>query len=106
MQRIIDDEEIEIDKNYINARMIGHRFSKMRLTKDLYQRPRQWKITRSELMTMFTAYRIPIPKEIEKILDSGLGINGKNGENGENGAVTAVSTVLAIDETGQPDDLL
>ncbi len=99
MHRIIDDEEIEFEKFYINARVLGHRFSKMRLTKDLYQRPRQWKISRSELVNLFAAYRISMPEEISKNLDSGLGLNGKNGENGENGDNTTVLTVLSINES-------
>ena len=101
MHRIIDDDEIEIEKYYINSRMMGHRFSKMRLAKDLYQRPRQWKISRSELANLFTAYRIPIPGGIAKNLDSGLGLNGKNGENGENGDIVTIPTIVAINESGQ-----
>ena len=73
MCRIIDDDEIEIDKFWINAQKMGHRFNKMRLSKDKNQRPRLWKISRSELVNLFTAYRIPVPDEILKNIDSGLG---------------------------------
>ena len=101
MHRIIDDDEIEIEKYYVNSRMMGHRFNKMRLGRDLNQRPRQWKISRSELVNLFTAYRIPVPDEISRNLDSGLGLNGENGNNGRNGDILAVPTIVAINETGQ-----
>jgi len=79
MGRLIDDEEIEIDKSIINPQMLGHRFKKMRLSKDENQRPRLWKISRHALETMFAAYRIPLPKEISENIDSGLGDIGKIG---------------------------
>jgi hypothetical protein len=102
MHRIIDDEEIEFEKFYINVRMMGHRFSKMRLTKWTgAERPRMWKISRSELVNLFTAYRIPIPDEISKNIDSGLGLNGKNGMNGMNGTIDAVPAIHAINESGK-----
>jgi hypothetical protein len=101
MHRIIDDDEIEIEKSYINSRMMGHRFSKMRLGKDLNQRPRQWKMSRSELVNRFTAYRIPIPDEILKNLDTGLGLNGENGNNGNNGDIPAISSIVANNELEQ-----
>ena len=85
MHRIIDDEEIEIDKSYINAQKMGHRFNKMRLSKDVNQRPRLWKINRQDLITMFTAYRIPVPDEISRNIDSGLGEIGKIGDIGDIG---------------------
>ena len=79
MHRLIDDEEIEIDKDIIKTQMLGHRFKKMRLSKDENQRPRLWKITRHALETMFAAYRIPLPKEIAENIDSALGDIGKIG---------------------------
>ena len=106
MYRIIDDDEIEIEKHYVNSRMMGHRFSKMRLGKDLNQRPRQWKISRSELVNLFTAYRITVPSEILKNLDSGLGLNGENGNNGNNGAIPTIPTIVAIKDLGQKADIL
>lgn len=107
MHRIIDDEEIEFEKFYINVRMMGHRFSKMRLTKwNGAERPRMWKISRSELVNLFTAYRIPIPDEISRNIDSGLGLNGKNGMNGMNGTIDAIPTIDAINESGQKAKIL
>jgi hypothetical protein len=100
MHRIIDDEEIEIEKYYVNSRMMGHRFSKMRLGKDLNQRPRQWKISRSELVNLFTAYRIPVPDGISENSDSSLGLNGENGNNGRNGDILAIPTIVTIRESG------
>jgi len=79
MHRLIDDEEIELDKDMIKTQMLGHRFKKMRLSKDENQRPRLWKISRHALYTMFSAYRIPLPKEIAENIDSGLGDIGDIG---------------------------
>ena len=106
MHRIIDDDEIEIEKFYINSRMMGHRFSKMRLGKDLNQRPRMWKISRSEIVNLFTAYRIPIPDEIYKNSDSALDVNGKNGRNGNNGDIPAIPTIVTIKDSGKKEDKL
>jgi len=66
MHRMIDDEEIDLDKAYITPQKIGHRFQKMRLHKREYPRPRQWNITRSGLETLYAAYQIPLPKEFEE----------------------------------------
>jgi len=106
MHRIIDDDEIEIEKIYINSRMMGHRFSKMRLGKDLNQRPRMWKISRSELINLFTAYRIPIPDEISKNSDSPLNVNGENGRNGGNGDIPSIPSIVTIKELRQKADIL
>jgi hypothetical protein len=101
MHRIIDDEEIEIDKSYINAQKMGHRFNKMRLSKDVNQRPRLWKISRQDLVTMFTAYRIPVPEEIAKNIDSGLGDIGEIGGIGGIGTNVTNVTNLANDKLAQ-----
>jgi hypothetical protein len=106
MHRIIDDEEIEIDKIYITAQKMGHRFNKMRLSKDVNQRPRLWKISRQELVTMFTAYRIPIPEEIEKNIDSGLGDIGKIGDIGDIGDNPSNPSNLANVESGRKSQIL
>lgn len=106
MHRIIDDEEIELDKGYITAQKLGHRFNKMRLSKEPYLRPREWKISRSELVTMFTAYRIPIPEAILKNFDSGLGDIGKIGEIGDIGANLTNVTNLANVNLGQEEPIL
>jgi hypothetical protein len=79
MHRLIDDEEIEIDKDIIKTQMLGHRFKKMRLPKDENTRPRLWKISKHALETMFAAYRIPIPEEFAGKIDSGLGDIGEIG---------------------------
>jgi hypothetical protein len=102
MHRLIDDEEIELDKNFITAQKLGHRFNKMRLSKDLNQRPRLWKLTRNNLATMFVAYRIPLPEEIEKKLDSGLGRNiGDIGYIGDIGDKPTNPTNVANVESGE-----
>jgi hypothetical protein len=106
MHRIIDDEEIEIDKVYINAQKLGHRFNKMRLSKDVNQRPRLWKITRKDLITMFTAYRIPIPKKIAENLDSGLGDIGKIGDIGDIGDNPSNPSNVANVESGDKTRIL
>jgi hypothetical protein len=106
MHSIIDDEEIEIEKFYINAQKMGHRFNKMRLSKEKNQRPRLWKISRSELVNLFTAYRIPIPDEISKNLDSGLGHIGKIGDIGVIGDNVANLTNLDNEESGQKVQIL
>jgi hypothetical protein len=98
---LIDDEEIELDKNFITAQKLGHRFNKMRLSKDLNQRPRLWKITRNNLATMFAAYRIHLPEEIEKNFDSGLGDIGKIGYIGDIGDNPSNLANLANVESGQ-----
>jgi hypothetical protein len=103
---LIDDEEIELDKNFITAQKLGHRFNKMRLSKDLNQRPRLWKITRNNLATMFAAYRIPLPEEIEKNLDSGLGNIGKIGYIGDIGDNPSNLANLANDESGENAPIL
>jgi hypothetical protein len=72
---LIDDEEIEIDKEIINAKMLGMRFKKMRLSKREYPRPRLWEISRRALATMFEAYRIPIPEAISEHLE--IPLSGK-----------------------------
>jgi len=72
---LIDDEEIEVDKEFINAKMLGMRFKKMRLSKREYPRPRLWEISRRALATMFEAYRIPIPEGISDNLE--IPLSGK-----------------------------
>jgi len=101
MHRMIDDDEIEIDKDIIKTQMLGHRFKKMRLSKDENQRPRLWKINRTELVTMFTAYRIPVPDEIAKNIDSGLGHIGDIGYIGDIGDNPSNVANVANVETGQ-----
>jgi hypothetical protein len=66
MHRLIDDDEIDLDKVYITPQKIGHRFQKMRLHKREYPRPRQWNITRNGLEILFTSYQIPLPKDFEE----------------------------------------
>ena len=100
MHRLIDDEEIEIDKNIIGTQMLGHRFKKMRLSKEENQRPRLWKISRRALETMFAAYRIPMPKEISENIDSGLGDIGKIGYIGDIGDnASNLANVANVDST-------
>ena len=106
MCRIIDDDEIEIDKFWINAQKMGHRFNKMRLSKEKNQRPRLWKISRSELVNLFTAYRIPIPGEISKNIDSGLGDIDKIGVIGVIGDNHANVTNLDNEESGTKGNIL
>jgi hypothetical protein len=106
MCRIIDDDEIEIDKYFINAQKMGHRFNKMRLSKEKNQRPRLWKISRSELINLFTAYRIPIPGTILQNFDSGLGDIDKIGDIGVIGDNVANVTNLDNEETGQKARIL
>ena len=86
--------------------MLGHRFSKMRLGKDLNQRPRMWKISRSELVNLFTAYRIPVPDEISKNFETPLNVNGKNGKNGDNGDIPTIPTIVTIKDSGQKAKIL
>ena len=106
MHRIIDDEEIELDKNIIGTQMLGHRFKKMRLPKDENQRPRLWRITRHALETMFTAYRIPPPKGFSGKNDSGLGDIGEIGYIGDIGDnpsnVANVANVVLGQEAQNP----
>jgi hypothetical protein len=66
MHSMIDADEIDIDKNIINAQMLGMRFKKMRLPKREYPRPRLWKIGLAGLVTLFSAFRIALPEEISK----------------------------------------
>jgi len=106
MHRLIDDEEIEIDKDIVNPQMLGHRFKKMRLSKDENQRPRLWKITRHALETMFTAYRIPLPKEIQEKIDSGLGDIGNIGYIGDIGDNDANLANVANVESGPKTQIL
>ncbi len=106
IHRLIDDEEIELDKSVIGTQMLGHRFKKMRLSKDENQRPRLWKITRHALETMFAAYRIPLPKEIEENIDSGLGNIGKIGYIGDIGDNASNLANVANVESGQKDRFL
>lgn len=101
MHRLIDDEEIEIDKDIIKTQMLGHRFKKMRLSKDENTRPRQWKISRHALETMFAAYRIPVPKEFAEKSDSGLGDIGKIGYIGVIGDNPSNVANVANVESGQ-----
>jgi hypothetical protein len=89
IHRLIDDEEIELSKDVVNSQMLGHRFKKMRFSKDdNYEntRPRLWKITRPELATLLSSYRIPIAAEIARYFgDSALGNIGDIGYIGDIG---------------------
>jgi hypothetical protein len=106
MHRMIDEEELEINKETINPQMLGHRFKKMRFSKDLSPRPRLWKISRNALQTMFVAYRIPLPREIEENIDSGLGDIGKIGNIGNIGDnPTNVTNVTNVESGSNEQNL-
>lgn len=102
IHRLIDDEEIEQDKDYIKTQVIGHRLKKMRLEKDDYVRPRGWRINRSALITLHEAYRVKLPEKIaQNFDDSVLGHIGNIGEIGDIGVnVTNDSNVTNVN-TGE-----
>lgn len=106
MHQMIDDEEIEIDKEIINSKMLGMRFKKMRLSKREYPRPRLWEISRRALVTMFEAYRIPLPEEIAENTDSVLGEVGIVGLVGRVGGQPSNPSNPSNLELGQDTDFL
>lgn len=74
IHRMIDDEELEQDKNYVTGQIVGHRLKKMRLTKHPTMRPRGWTVTRQDLAKRLASYRLPVSEKISQFLkDSGLG---------------------------------
>ena len=109
MHEIIDAEEIELDKNIIGKQMLGHRFKKLRLTRDenrKNERPRRWIITLHALGTLFAAYRIQMPKEFAEKDDSGLGEIGEIGYIGGIGDNPSNLTNVTNVESGQEEQKL
>lgn len=105
IHRLVDDEELEMDKDYVNPRVVGHRLKKMRLEADSSLRPRGWKISRAGLLTLLNSYRVAIPPKTRCFLnDSGLGENVINGGNGGNVTVSSVLTVLDVLNQAKNDE--
>jgi hypothetical protein len=82
------------------------RFKKMRLSRKEYPRPRVWKISRRELETMFSAYRLQLPKEIAENIDSALGEVGGVGLVGGVGGNPSNPSNPSNMESGQIAEIL
>jgi hypothetical protein len=100
MHRIIDDEDLDLNSEKINARSMGKKMRKMRFKQDPSARPRRWRMGLHELARQFQAYALILPEKIAQKMqnESPLPIhaNGGNGGNGGNGAISSVSTVSTV----------
>ena len=108
MYRLIDDEEMEISKDIINPQMLGHRLKKMRLSKAEYPRPRPWKINRHDLITLFSAYRVPLSKEIAQLEIPASGtleeLEGLEGLEANASNYANASNVEIVGRPGDPEE--
>lgn len=65
VQKVIKDEEIDLDPDKVNPRGLGRRLGKMRLVHEVNIKPKGWRTSRRLLTRLCGAYKLPLPDGVE-----------------------------------------